>query len=125
MPNQGRIAEPRAFQLPLESPRGETAASYWILALKARCVRHELRRGHCEPIVYWEKPAPTFSHDALEHFLDAKSVPFRVKKMRQNKNLEPRSDFIAAASALGDALHSGWCDSVATGRHLRQVRREL
>jgi uncharacterized protein len=38
----------------------------------------------------------------LEHF-QAKWIPVRVKKMRRNKNLEPRSDSIGTEKALGAA----------------------
>jgi hypothetical protein len=51
----------------------------------------------------------------LERF-QAKWVPVRVKKTRQIKNLELRSDFIGTEMALGRAQkfrviggHPGWC----------------
>jgi hypothetical protein len=40
-----------------------------------------------------QKPLPVFRDRALEHF-QAKWTPVRVKKMRRNKNIEPRSDSI-------------------------------
>ena len=42
---------------------------------------------------------PGSLENALEHF-QAKWTPVRVKKMRQNKNIEPRSDSIGTDKAL-------------------------
>jgi hypothetical protein len=44
--------------------------------------------------------------DDLEHF-QAKRIPVRVKKMRQNKNLGPRSDSIGTEKALA-RIPFGW-----------------
>jgi len=44
----------------------------------------------------------------LEHFR-AKWLPVRVKKMRQNKNLELGSDSIRTAKALVQALYHAKC----------------
>jgi hypothetical protein len=47
----------------------------------------------------------------LEHFR-AKWVPVRVKKTRQNKKIEPRSDSIGTERALLDPLDAaGWRQS--------------
>jgi hypothetical protein len=52
--------------------------------------------------MFKRKTAYTFAHDALEHF-QAKRAPVRVKKMRQNKNLERRSDSLGTGKALAPA----------------------
>jgi hypothetical protein len=44
---------------------------------------------------------------ALENF-QAKWIPVRVKKMRQNKNLEPRSDSIGTETALAASAKTGF-----------------
>jgi hypothetical protein len=49
--------------------------------------------------------AAAFKLDSLERFR-AKWIPVRVKKTRQNKNLEPRSDSIGTEKALADARQS-------------------
>jgi hypothetical protein len=43
---------------------------------------------------------------ALEHF-PAKWMPVRVAKMRQNNEIEPRSDSIGAEKALGPGSMAG------------------
>jgi hypothetical protein len=53
----------------------------------------------------WNHPSDknTRRFNELEHF-QAKWKPVRVKKMRQNKNLEPRSDKIGTEKALSAVL---------------------
>jgi biopolymer transport protein ExbB len=61
---------------------------------------------------FTRKTGSTFSHPALEHFR-AKWTPVRVKKMRQNKNLEPRSDSIGTEKALAPVFAILWTLSFA------------
>src|SRR5580692_989507 len=61
--------------------------------------------------------------DKLERFR-AKWIPVRVKKTRQNKNLEPRSDSIGTEKALELSTRCGCLYQVLQDRR-QLVRRRL
>ena len=88
-----------------ESPaeRVHEPAGRWYLHLK-----HAARPHTCDDA--------NFCFGSLERFR-AKWIPVRVKKTRQNKNLEPRSDSIGTEKALdGPPLQA---DPVASGLSAR------